>query len=136
MFDIGWTELMVVGVVALVVIGPKDLPDMFRTMGRFTAKARSMARDFQRAMEAAADEAGVKDVAKDLKNATSARSMGLDAVKNAASKFEKWDPMKPAPKPAAPAPAAAAARRGEARAAELIPCCRETQGSPRHPRAA
>jgi sec-independent protein translocase protein TatB len=108
MFDIGWTELMVVGVVALVVIGPKDLPDMFRTMGRFTAKARSMARDFQRAMEAAADEAGVKDVAKDLKNVTSARSMGLDAVKNAASKFEKWDPMKPAPKPAAPAPVAAA----------------------------
>jgi sec-independent protein translocase protein TatB len=108
MFDIGWTELMVIGVVALVVIGPKDLPDMFRTMGRFTAKARSMARDFQRAMEAAADEAGVKDVAKDLKNVTSARSMGLDAVKNAASKFEKWDPMKPAPKPAAPAPVAAA----------------------------
>jgi sec-independent protein translocase protein TatB len=108
MFDIGWTELMVVGVVALVVIGPKDLPDMFRTMGRFTAKARSMARDFQRAMEAAADEAGVKDVAKDLKNVTSARSMGLDAVKNAASKFEKWDPMKPAPKPAALAPVAAA----------------------------
>jgi sec-independent protein translocase protein TatB len=107
MFDIGWTELMVVGVVALIVIGPKDLPEMFRTMGRFTAKARSMARDFQRAMESAADEAGVKDVAKDLKNVTSARSMGLDAVKNAASKFEKWDPMKPAPKPASPAPIAA-----------------------------
>jgi sec-independent protein translocase protein TatB len=66
MFDIGWTELMVIGVVALVVIGPKDLPDMFRTMGRFTAKARSMARYFQRAMEAAADDAGVTDVAKDL----------------------------------------------------------------------
>jgi sec-independent protein translocase protein TatB len=112
MFDIGWTELMVIGVVALVVIGPKDLPDMFRTMGRFTAKARSMARDFQRAMEAAADEAGVKDVAKDLKNMTSARSMGLDAVKNAASKFEKWDPMKPAPKPAAQAPVAADPKPG------------------------
>jgi sec-independent protein translocase protein TatB len=112
MFDIGWTELMVIGVVALVVIGPKDLPDMFRTMGRFTAKARSMARDFQRAMEAAADEAGVKDVAKDLKNVTSARSMGLDAVKNAASKFEKWDPMKPAPKPAAQAPVAADPKPG------------------------
>ncbi|MCA3443499.1 MAG: twin-arginine translocase subunit TatB [Rhodobacter sp.] len=108
MFDIGWTELMVIGVVALVVIGPKDLPDMFRTMGRFTAKARSMARDFQRAMEAAADDAGVKDVAKDLKTITSARNTGLDAVKNAASKFEKWDPMKPAQKAAPPAPTAAA----------------------------
>lgn len=100
MFDVGWTELMVIGVVGLVVIGPKELPEMFRTMGRFTAKARSMARDFQRAMEAAADEAGVKDVAKDLKAATSVRSLGLDAVKDAATKFEKWDPLKPAAKPA------------------------------------
>jgi len=96
MFDIGWTELMVIGVVALIVIGPKDLPEMFRTLGRFTAKARGMARDFSRAMESAADEAGVKDITKDLKNVTSAKSMGLDAVKGAASKFEAWDPMKAA----------------------------------------
>ena len=96
MFDIGWTELLVVGVVALIVIGPKDLPEMFRTLGRFTAKARGMARDFSRAMETAADEAGVKDITKDLKNVTSAKAMGLDAVKGAASKFEAWDPMKAA----------------------------------------
>ncbi|MEH7827306.1 Sec-independent protein translocase protein TatB [Gemmobacter denitrificans] len=107
MFDIGWSEMMVVGVVALVVIGPKDLPEMFRTLGRFTAKARGMAREFQRAMENAADEAGVKDVAKDLRDVTSARNMGLDAVKTAASKFEAWDPLKP--KPAAPVAAAASA---------------------------
>ena len=106
MFDIGWSELMMIGIVALIVIGPKDLPDMFRTLGRFTSKARGMARDFQRAMESAANETGVKDVAADLKKATSARSMGLDAVKDAASRFEKWDPMAPlktqaktAPKP-------------------------------------
>lgn len=131
MFDIGWTELMVVGVVALIVIGPKDLPDMFRTMGRFTAKARSMARDFQRAMEAAADEAGVKDVAKDLRNATSARSMGLDAVKNAASKFEKWDPMKPAPKPAAQAPVAAEVKPGAAAMGPATQALADTQAAKR-----
>ena len=109
MFDIGWMELLVIGVVALIVIGPKDLPDMFRTLGRFTAKMRSMARDFQRAMEDVGKESGVADVARDLKSATSAKSMGLDAVKDAAAKFEKWDPLKNAAKPTVPTPRAAAA---------------------------
>lgn len=104
MFDIGWSELLIIGVVALIVIGPRDLPDLFRTLGRFTAKLRSMARDFQRAMESAADQAGVKDVAKDLKSVTSAKNLGLDVVKDAAAKFEKWDPLKPAPMPAAAKP--------------------------------
>lgn len=129
MFDIGWTELMVIGVVALIVIGPKDLPGMFRTLGRFTAKARGLARDFQRAMESAADETGVKDVAKDLKDVTSARSMGLDAVKDAARKFESWDPLKgtkpgtatPAAKPAATAAAATAAATAPAAAPAAEP---------------
>lgn len=98
MFDIGWTELLVIGVVALIVVGPRDLPGMFRTLGRFTAKARSMAREFQRAMEQAADEAGVKDVTDDLKSVTSAKKLGLDAVKDAASKFENWTPDEATPK--------------------------------------
>jgi sec-independent protein translocase protein TatB len=100
MFDIGFSELLIIGIVALIVVGPKDLPGMFRTLGRFTAKARNMAREFQRAMDSAADEVGVKDLkqtAADLKKATSAKSMGLDALKDAADKFEKWDPAKPRP---------------------------------------
>lgn len=104
MFDLGMSELLVIGTVALIVIGPKDLPELFRSLGRFTAKMRGMAREFSRAMEAAADEAGVKDVARDLKSATSAKSMGLDAVKEAASKFEKWDPLKNAAKPSVVTP--------------------------------
>ena len=97
MFDIGWAELVIIGVVALIVIGPKDLPEMFRTLGRFTGKLRAMSRDFQRAMETAAKDSGVKDVASDLKSMTSPKNLGLDAVKNAAAKFEKWDPLKPKP---------------------------------------
>jgi sec-independent protein translocase protein TatB len=95
MFDIGWTELLVIGIVALIVVGPKDLPGMFRTLGRFTGKAKGMARDFQSAMNDAADSAGVKDVADDLKNVTSKKSLGLDALDEVATKFENWDPMTP-----------------------------------------
>ena len=102
MFDVGWSELIVIGVVALIVIGPSDLPDMFRQLGRFTAKLKSMSREFTRAMEQAAKESGVSDVAKDLKNATSASSLGLNAVKDAADRFEKWDPIKNAAKPSTP----------------------------------
>ncbi len=95
MFDIGWTELLVIGIVMLVVVGPKDLPGMFRTLGRFTGKAKAMARDFQSAMNEAADSAGVKDVADDLKKATSKKALGLNALDEVATKFENWDPMTP-----------------------------------------
>ena len=50
MFDLGWTEMLVIGIVALIVIGPKDLPVMFRRMGQFMGKAKGMAREFSRAM--------------------------------------------------------------------------------------
>ncbi len=101
MLDVGWSELLVIGVVALIVVGPKDLPVMFRTLGRFTAKARSMAREFQRAMDDAAKQSGVGDALNDVKDMTSKKSLGLDALESAASKFEKWNPAKPAAKPAA-----------------------------------
>lgn len=115
MFDLGMSELLVIGVVALIVIGPKDLPVLFRSIGKFTAKLRVMSREFSRAMESAAEESGVRDVAADLRKATSPTAMGLDAVRQAADRFEKWDPAKgmarpnsaklaEAAKPAVPAP--------------------------------
>jgi sec-independent protein translocase protein TatB len=94
MFDMGWTELLVIGVVALIVVGPKDLPKMFRTLGQMTAKARSMAREFSRAMEDAADASGVKDVARDLRGVADPKGMGLDEF----NKMKNWDPLKDSPK--------------------------------------
>ena len=99
MFGFDWPELIIIGIVALVFIGPEDLPDMFRQLGRFTAKLRQMSREFSRAMEQAAKDTGVSDVARDLKTSTSVSSIGLDKVREAADKFEKWDPIKNAAKP-------------------------------------
>src|SRR5215475_14671302 len=47
MFDIGWSEMLIIGVVALVVIGPKELPGAFRTFAYWTKQARKLAREFQ-----------------------------------------------------------------------------------------
>jgi sec-independent protein translocase protein TatB len=96
MFDIGFTELLVIGVIALIVVGPKDLPGMFRTLGRFTARLRSLGREFTSAMNAAADESGMREASKELKGLTNPRGYGLDKLNEAADAFEKWDPTKPA----------------------------------------
>ncbi|MEM0946845.1 MAG: Sec-independent protein translocase protein TatB [Pseudomonadota bacterium] len=97
MFDIGFMELLVIGIVALIVVGPKDLPGMFRALGRFTAKARGMAREFQRAMNDAADQSGMKETAAGLKTMTSSQSLGLNTLNKAADSFEKWEPGKKDP---------------------------------------
>lgn len=87
MFDLGWTELLVIGVVALIVVGPKDLPVLFRNVGRFVGKAKGMAREFSRAMNDAADEAGVSDISKGLKAASNPVNAAMDGVKQAAQEM-------------------------------------------------
>lgn len=84
MFDLGWSELLVIGIVALIVVGPKDLPVLFRNVGRFVGRARAMARDFSRAMNDAADESGIRDVAKGLNAATNPINTAMDGVKDMA----------------------------------------------------
>ncbi len=66
MFDIGWTELLVIAVVAVVVIGPKDLPRVMRMVGQWTGKMKRMAREFQGQFNEALREAELEDVRKDV----------------------------------------------------------------------
>ncbi|MBR9864197.1 MAG: twin-arginine translocase subunit TatB [Rhodobacteraceae bacterium] len=95
MFDIGMAEMIVIGVVALIVVGPKDLPQMFRKVGQFVGKARGMARDFQRAMEQAADGTGVNEIASDLKSVTSMKNLGLDDATKSFQDYQKnFEPEK------------------------------------------
>ncbi len=87
MLDLGWTELLLIGIVALIVVGPKDLPGMFRAVGNFVGKAKKMGREFSRAMNDAADESGVRDVSDSLRKATNPVGSAMDEVKKASKEF-------------------------------------------------
>jgi sec-independent protein translocase protein TatB len=76
MFDIGWSELMVIGVVALIAIGPKELPGVLRMVGQWMGKARKLAGEFQGQFQEAMREAEMADLKK-----------SFDEVKSAASGF-------------------------------------------------
>ena len=137
MFDISWTEFLLIGVVALIVIGPKELPTVMRSLGQWTRKVRSMAADFQNQFHEAMREAEmtdlkkqVDDMASDIKNydplkdvrenVASIGALGKDFEKSLDSasaqkplelkpETEAATPALPEPAAAAPAPEAAAA---------------------------
>ena len=105
MFDIGWGELLVIGIVALVVIGPKELPGVLRTLGQAMAKVRRMASEFQGQFQEAMREAEMQDIKKQVDDA----ARGITG-------YDPLDPdglkpfMEPLPETkAAPVPAEAAA---------------------------
>jgi sec-independent protein translocase protein TatB len=68
MFDIGWSEMLVIVVVLIVVVGPKDLPKVMRMAGQWAAKARRMAAEFQNSLQELAHEAELDDVQREIKN--------------------------------------------------------------------
>ena len=76
MFDIGWSELVLIGVVALIAIGPKELPGVLRMVGQWLGKARKMAAEFQGQFQEAMREAEMADLKK-----------SFDEVKEAATGF-------------------------------------------------
>src|SRR5690349_11749965 len=62
MFDIGYSELLIIGIVALVVIGPKDLPRVMRTVGNWVGRARGMARHFRSGLDTMMREAELEEM--------------------------------------------------------------------------
>ena len=93
--DIGWMELLVIGIVALIVVGPKDLPVMFRKAGQVTGRIRGMAKEFSNAMNDAADKSGMKDLNRDRRAMTNPKKFGMDKLKDSVNEaFEDIDPTK------------------------------------------
>ena len=80
MFDISWTEFLLIGIVALIVIGPKELPGVLRTLGQYTRKVRGMAAEFQNQFQEAMREAEMADLKKQ--------------VDDMAHDFKNYDPLK------------------------------------------
>ena len=71
MFDIGWGELVVIGIVALIAIGPKELPTVLRSLAQWMGKIRRMAAEFQGQFQEALREAEVADLKKQAEDLTS-----------------------------------------------------------------
>ena len=120
MFDIGWSELVVIAVVALIAIGPKELPAVLRTVGAYMGKIRRMASEFQGQFQEAMREAEMADLKKHVDEMSDAAKGFTDfdplaSVKKEVDSFTA-DPMgtstsapPPAPEPAGASPEAAAA---------------------------
>jgi sec-independent protein translocase protein TatB len=109
MFDISWTEFLLIGIVALIVIGPKELPGVMRAIGQWTRKLRSMASDFQHQFQEAMREAEmadlkkqVDDMAHDIKNydplqgvRTDVEAIGKDVESSLAAPAPAAEPSLP-----------------------------------------
>jgi sec-independent protein translocase protein TatB len=82
MFDIGWGELVVIGIVALIAIGPKELPTVLRTLGQWMGKIRRMANEFQGQFQEALREAEMADLKKQAQD-----------LQSSVSDITSFDPM-------------------------------------------
>ncbi len=82
MFDIGWGELLVIGIVALIAIGPKELPSALRTLGQMMTKVRRMASEFQNQFQEAMREAELADLKKEV-----------DEMAAQAADYTRFDPI-------------------------------------------
>mgnify|MGYP001246344700 CR=1 FL=1 len=70
MLDIGWTELLAIAMVTILVVGPKDLPRVLRTVGKLTAKARAITREFQDSLDDMARQSDFDEIKREIDSTT------------------------------------------------------------------
>ena len=117
MFDIGWSELLVIIVVAIVVVGPKELPKLMGTFGHYAGKLRRAAADFQRQFDEAMRDTEVAEVKKAME-AVRAETASLDQPVMLPKIDTPASPTPPSAPPVAPPAPAASAAPTEAEAAQ------------------
>jgi sec-independent protein translocase protein TatB len=125
MFDFAWSEIAVIAVVALVVIGPKDLPKVLRTVGTWVGKARAIAREFQSSLEEMIREAELEEVRKQVEDAAKVdMSEAIERTIDPAGDVKRSlaEPASElAPPPPPPEPAALEAAKPESEPAASAP---------------
>jgi sec-independent protein translocase protein TatB len=123
MFDIGWSELLVIAVIAIVVVGPKDLPRMLRTFGKTVGKMRRMAADFQRQFNDALREAELDEVKRSVEaigRDNPFKAAGRD-IEQAVARLDSPSPVLPKSVQPPPTPASIAAAKTTTNPAEASP---------------
>lgn len=103
MFDIAWSELLLIAVIALIFIGPKELPQVLHSLGRMSAKLRRSADDFRRQFEDSVREAGYEDLQKNIQEFRS-----LHPANQLKESITRAINQEYTPKPVSPAPQAPA----------------------------
>jgi sec-independent protein translocase protein TatB len=93
-FGVGYSELFVLAIIAVIVIGPKDLPKVLRTFGQFMRKARGMASEFQTHVDAAMRDTGLNDLKKEAQGLTQGLKKDM-TVPSISSPFPASSPPKP-----------------------------------------
>ena len=121
MLDIGWQEIFIIGALALIVVGPKDLPRALRTAMLGVRKVKGLARDFQDGVDEMVREANLDDfkqemekikkeeLERDLKFGVQDNTLGLGSVKDDLNKIASSDEKKPSPPDTSAAPVAKSA---------------------------
>src|SRR5712675_1388525 len=148
MFDIGWSELVVIAVVALIAIGPKELPGVLRMVGQWMGKARKMAAEFQGQFQEAMREAEMADLKKsfdEVKEAATGFTSGnvmtslekdvgnalrIDDIDKPAVAATDTPAIDPPVTPATPATSPETFREADAAAMEPLAITREVQAQP------
>jgi sec-independent protein translocase protein TatB len=112
MFELDWGKLVIIGIVALIAIGPKELPTVLRTLGQWMGKIKRMANEFQGQFQEALREAEMSDLKKQA-----------DDLKSTVGDFTNFDPLAETPKASDPAPAAdpVAAPASPSETAQVLP---------------